>query len=158
GTFERGLIRRELNQISGYETRREPEVAQHVDEQPRRIATRSFPVLERPFGREHARLVADDVADGVFDAPIDVDEEADRVLRAAIAALDESREEGSRRAPLEVQAEIGSELGGVLERILLRPWLEEEVERIVGFELYDEIDLDRERRYRVRQYDPRDEV
>ena len=63
GAFERLHVGRELNQIAGDEARGESQMAQDLDQQPRRIAARSGSELERLLAGLDARLHPDHVAD-----------------------------------------------------------------------------------------------
>ena len=54
--FERLEVGRQLNQIPRHKPRRETEAAQHLHQQPRRIATRTRSLRERFLRTLHARL------------------------------------------------------------------------------------------------------
>ncbi len=62
GAIEWLLVGAQLNQVAGDEASGQPEVAQRLDEQPRRVAARSAGQPQRVLARLHARLHADDVA------------------------------------------------------------------------------------------------
>src|SRR5258708_18853653 len=61
--FERIDIGAQLNEVARDEARGEPEMAQRLDQQPRRVAARAGAGRQRLFRLLDARLHADDVAD-----------------------------------------------------------------------------------------------
>ena len=59
---------RQLDQIAGHEARGEPEVAEELHEQPRRVSAGARCQLERTFHALHAGVEADDVGDVLLQA------------------------------------------------------------------------------------------
>ena len=135
----------ELDEISGNETGREAEVAQQLHEQPRGVAARAAPQLERLLGRLHPGIQPDHVPDVA--------------LHAAGSARPGSRSSARRGTGVAARYSANSGVGascrrkrlqllqlpvfvGERKRFGLR--LEEEVERVVDRHLGDEIDLEPE--------------
>jgi len=78
GAVEWLHVRLELYQVARHETRRQPEMTQHLDEQPRRIPAGTARPFERDFARLHAWLHANQVADLPLDQLIQVHQKIDR--------------------------------------------------------------------------------
>ena len=75
---ERFHVGLELDQVAADEARREPEMAQQLAEQPRRIAARTAAVRQRLLRRLHAGFHADEILDVLREPLVDADEEIDR--------------------------------------------------------------------------------
>src|SRR5882724_10797160 len=82
-----------LDRVTGDEPRRQPEVTEHLNQEPGEVATRSMPSFERLVRGEDPRLHANVVAKAGLDAAIQIDQDVDHaaprptVLRSR--ALDE---------------------------------------------------------------------
>ena len=78
GSVERLHVRRQLDQVAGHEARGEPEVAEQLHQQPRRVAAGARCQLERPLDVLHAGVEPDDVGDVLLQLAVDVDQQVDR--------------------------------------------------------------------------------
>ena len=144
--FERAHVGLQLDQVSGDEARREPEVAEDLREQPGGIAARPVAERERLLAALDAGLDANTVGDVPLQPLIHLDEKIDRRPRRPTHL----GEPGAQARPRRLEREIGRDLGGerriVAEGELLRRRVEEEVERVHHREVGDQ--LDRESRTR----------
>ncbi len=155
---ERFHIRRELDQVTRHEPRREPEVAENLHHQPRAVATRAGLVRERLLRRLHPRLHADQVADGALEIAIDVGEEVVRRSRAAVDRGHILREARAGRRDIEIGPELLLQHRVVGERPLRRALLDEEVEGIDDRHIGDEVDGDGEDVRLLGEHDAGEEV
>ena len=146
---ERNEVRLELDEISRDETRGETQIAQHLDQQPTRVAARALGEVERLVGSLHTWLRADQVADLALQARVQRDDEIDRVGRGAIDRGEQGVERRTRRFGLEVDRQIVANLFRVGERPQFGRRLDEEVERIVDGHVGNQIDLDLQFRHRL---------
>ena len=143
-TVQRLYIGLELDQVSGHEPRREPQVAANFDQQPGAIAARTAGERQRFFARLDSGLHADQVTKLVLQALIDADQKIHRPPFPAIDGLELGRELGSRRTYFQERSQLVCEPGLVAERKLLRVRLQEEVERIDHGHFRDQIHFHRE--------------
>ncbi len=144
GPVERLDVRLQLDEVSRHEARRQPEAAQHLDQQPGRVAAGTAPGRERLLAGLHARLHPDHVVDVQVQPAVQLDEEVDRGHRAAIDTADPVEQQRAGFIEFQVGLEF---LGGarfVDERVLLCLGLEEEVEGIEHRHLGDQIHLQAE--------------
>ena len=139
---ERDEVGLQLDQVARDEACGETEIAQHLHQQPARIAARALGAGQRVLRRLHAGLEPDDVADLALDARVEVDDEVDRVGRRAVDAGEEGGQQRPDRFGLHVDGEVVADFLGIVERPRLRRRLDEEVERIVDRHVGDEVDLD----------------
>ena len=154
------LVRLELYQISGYESRGQAAVAEGLHEEPARVAAGAGRLRQRLLRRLHAGLEADDVADELVYPAVQRDEEIDRALLLPVDGRDKRRQRGHRREV--ILAPVGLELDGlrgiVRKGKLLGSRLQEEIERVVHRHLRHQVDLDRELPRRLRENQPREVV
>ncbi len=156
---ERLHVGHELDQITGYEPRSEPQMAQQVHEQPAAVAARPRAERQRLFGRLNAGLHADRVLDFVLQPLIQLDEEVDAAGLGLAAQLDEPfPDERPRGLHAQERLEVLLELTLVRERNLLGVRLQEEIERIAHGHVGDEIYLDAEMIHLLREDDACEEV
>ena len=155
---QRLLVGPELNRISGHEARRESEVAQRLDEQPREVSARAVTAHERLFRREDAGLHADVVAKRPLHVTIQVDEDVDdpapRRGDAGTRRLDELGKLRPEAPGLEVRQEVVLQERRVGEREVFRVLLEEKVERVRDRQLGHQVDLDHQLLRRFREHQP----
>ena len=144
GAVEGFDVGRELDQVAGDETRRQPQVAQQLHQQPGRIAARAGSQLQGFFRRLHARLHADQVADVLRHALVERHQEVDA---GRGLALDTGQVLGEQR-PAGLGDQIGRQLAplglDIGEGNLLGMRLEEEVEGVEHRHLGDQVDGDLE--------------
>src|SRR5439155_25874818 len=90
--FDRVDVGPQLHEIAGDEARREAEVAEDMDQQPRRVAARSGARSQRLLRRLNARLHPDDIADLFLQLRIEFDQEIDGAVGLARNLLQVRRE------------------------------------------------------------------
>ena len=89
GSVERLYVRHQLDQVSGDEARCEPQVAQQVNQQCRRVTAGAGALLQRLLRQLHPGLQPDQVADLAGQPLVDLDQEVDRAARLARDAGEE---------------------------------------------------------------------
>jgi hypothetical protein len=157
-TLEGRDIRHELNQVTRDEARREPEVAQQLDQQPRRVPAGSAAELERPLRRLDAGVEPDDVADVVAERTVQFDEEVVCPGRLPSDRVQIGRQPRRQRLRVQERLQLAQQRRVVLERHLFGGGFQEEVERVVDRHLGDEVDVDPELADRIREVQSRDVV
>jgi hypothetical protein len=80
-TVERFDVGHQLDQVARNEARRQPEMAQHLHQQPGGVTARAARQFEGFLGRLHAGLEADDVAHRLLHLPVEVDQKVDAGAR-----------------------------------------------------------------------------
>ena len=135
-------IGRELDQITGHETRRETQMSQQLHQQPAGVATRSRLVRQRDLRRLHAGFQANQISDVALQALVQRDEEISGLSRRA-------RHVGEIRGKLrrarqfdQVRCEFACLFRGVSERELLGRGFEKEIERIMHRHFRDQVNFD----------------
>ena len=91
--LDRVNVGTQLHEIAGDEARREAEVAEDMDQQPRRVAARPGASSQRLFRRLNARLHPDDVADLFLQLRVQFDQEIDGAIGLARNLLQVRREQ-----------------------------------------------------------------
>jgi hypothetical protein len=158
GSVERLLVGGELDEIARDETRREAEMAQHLDKQPAAVAARAVAEREGLLGRLHAGLHADQITDMRRDAPVEADQEIDRAGARAIDRRQEFRQQGARRHGAQERRDLLGQRRIVGEGRRLGLRLEEEIEGIDHRHVGDQIDDHLETVGGFRHHDPGEEV
>ncbi len=143
-TVERLHVRRELDQVARDEARGQAEMAQHLDQQPGRVAARAGGLDQRFARRLHAGFEADHVADGALHALVERDEEVDGRCGFARDAIHERLEQRRGRQFFQERLQFVAQARLVGEGEFPGAGFEEEIERIDHRHLGDEIDLDLE--------------
>ena len=158
-TVERLHVGRQLNQVARDEARRQPEVAQHLHQQPAGVAARARARCVSVSSRRlHARLHADDVARSRCDSRWLSSTRKSIVRRRCARRSTVQRTAGAAVPAGSTSRNGASSLGQprlVGERELLGVRLEEEVERIDDRHLGDEIDFDEQLTRLLREHDTR---
>ncbi len=144
GAVERFDIGHQLDQVTGHEARGQAEMAQHLHQQPGRVAARALGLDQRFRRRLHAGFQADDVADGALHALVEGDEKIDGGRRVAGNAVHESLEHWRGRQLFQEGQQFMAQARLIGEGELVGPRFEEEVERVDDRQFGDEIDLDLE--------------
>ena len=144
GAIKRFDVRLELDQIAGNESRRQPQVAHHIDQQPARIPARAASELERLLGCLYARFQADQVAGFLPDALVDQHKEINSTHRFARDRREVSEQYGARRRCLQKRCQILFQRGVIGEGELRRRFFEKEIERIVNRHFDDQVDFHQE--------------
>ena len=138
---ERLHVGLELDQVAGDETRGQPQVPQHLHQQPGRIAARAASQRERLLAGLHARLHADQVLDRLV-RRTDSDRRGNRPsacsARGTPAMNSCHPRAGGQR--LQIRQQFGPHGLFVREGILVRLVLEEEIERIDDRHLGHQVD------------------
>ncbi|MNL06262.1 hypothetical protein D3C87_1268940 [compost metagenome] len=132
----------QLNQITGDKPRGQPEVAQQLHQQPRRIAAGTGGVFKGVFRGLHARLHANQVADVFAQALVERHKEVHRRQRRAVDGVQIGFEFRRQRQGFEVRRQFLALIGGVGERDFLGVGFEEEVERVEHRHFGEQIDFD----------------
>ncbi len=158
GPHEGLVIGHELNQVAGHEARGEAQVPQQLHQKLGRIPAGAGSLLERHFGRLHARLHADQVLHVARQAPVELDQEIGRGSRLPRDARKILGEQGRRGARQQERHELALFRGLVLERESLRVRLQEEVERIDHRHFGGQIHLDAQLPRELREDQPRQVV
>jgi hypothetical protein len=140
GAVERLHVGAQLDEIAGHEARREAHVAQHLHEQPARVAARSRRFLQRLLRRLDAGLHADAIGDHGVELAVEIAQVVDGDGLVAAERGEEFPEERAGRLRLEVGSELLLEVGLVGERPVLRLVGDEEVERVDDGHVGHEID------------------
>ena len=155
GTVEGLHVRDELNEVTRGETRREPEVAQELNEQPRGIAARARSQFQRLLWGLHARLHADQVTDHFRQRAVEVDQPVHRAHVLGRNRGQQFSEQRCRRQRFKKWSQLAGEVFFVGEGPAFGVLLDEEVERIDDGQVGDQIDGDRHGRRRLVKNDPR---
>src|SRR4029450_14164169 len=100
----------QLNEIAGDETRREAEVTENVDQQPRGVTAGPGAGGQRLFRRLNARLHPDDVADLFLQLRVELTQETDGAVGLARNLLQVSREQRALLRGGAITREIGAEI------------------------------------------------
>ena len=140
--FDRIDVGPKLNEIAGHEPRREAEMPQRLDQQPRQVAARARARAQRLVRRLDARLHPDDVANFLLQLRVEVDQEIDRARRLARNLRKIGRQQRSGLGDRKIGREFGLEIVGIVKRKTRRIGLDKEIERIDHGHLRREIDLD----------------
>ncbi len=135
-----------------------PQLAQHSNQEPARIAARALTEFQCLFRRLHAWLETNDVFDRLVDGAIHVDQKVDRAPLGAIDLLHQLVELWTRRHLGEVRLELVLQHLLVGERRLFRARLQEKIERVIRLEISDQIDRDAEVLGLLREDDARQVV
>ena len=155
---ERLHVAFKLDEVARHETRRQPQVAQHLHQQPAGVAARTAAVGKRLLGRLHARLHADQVADVALQLLVEFDQKIVGVLFGARNAGDIGLEAWRQRRLDKERCQLGGQRFVVAERKIIGRRLEKEVERVEHRHLGHQVDLDPKRRGLVREHQPRQVV
>ena len=151
-------VRLQLDQIAGNEPRGQAQVAQHLHQQPGRIAARAASQRERLLARLHARLHADHVLYRLVDVLIQIDEEIDRLLALAGNAGQELLQPRPARQGFQIGQQVHADGVFITERILDRLVLEEERERVDDRHFGHQVDRHAKFAGFFREDQPREEV
>ena len=136
-------VRRQLHEIARHEPCCQPELAQHRDQQPRRVPAGSEPQPQRLLRALDACLETDGVGDVVTDCPVERYQEVDdRYARTGMLRRPPA-DRGVGDRP-QIGLEVVSERGVIAEREGLGTRLDEEVEGVDDGQLGDQVDLDAE--------------
>src|ERR1035437_729387 len=131
-TYQRPLVRRQLNQVAGDKARRKSQVSKNLHQQPCRISARPHALFKRLFAGLDARFHPRPIANFVAYRSIQVDQEGDRPTLLARKLLKKLLEAGASRINRAIRFEILSQLRRVIERVVFDPRLQEEIEWVEG--------------------------
>ena len=143
-TVQRLDVGGQLDQVAGNETRCQPEVAQHLNEQPGRVAAGAGALDQGFFRRLDAGFHADGVADVALYLGVDRDQKIDAAHRLA---RDAGHVLGEFRAVIdlvEIRRQLVPLAGLIGKGNLLGVRFEKEVKRIDHRHFGDQVDLDAE--------------
>ena len=141
-TVDRLHVGHELNEIARHEPGSEPEVPAELNQQPRRIAARAGPQVQRLFDRLHTGIEPHDVADVGLQLSIQIHQRVDGSPRPAVDALQVVREPRRQRVGEQERLQFPALHIVVGERELFGGRFEKEIEGVVHRHFDDEIDLD----------------
>ena len=156
--IERFHVGRQLDQVAADEPRRDPQMAQYLDQQPAAVAAGAALQSQGFFRRLDARLHPHHILDRVGDASVQRHQKIGGLHLFARHAAEEIAQRRAGKQCIEVRLELAFQLGLVCERIMFGFRLQEEVERIVDDHVRDEVDPYDEGRDLVRKHDPCQEV
>ena len=143
-TLDRLLVGHELDEVAGDEARREAEMAQQVHQHPGRIAAGAGRAAQRLFRGPDAGFQPHDIGDAPGQHAVDLDQQVDGLLGLGRDAGEHAQKLGPGKARLTIGRQLLFEDRIVGEGEGLRLGLEEEVERVDGRHVGDEIDDDLE--------------
>ena len=140
-TINRLHVSDQLDQVARDEAGREAEMAQRVHQQPRRVTAGAFSEAEAFFRSVNPRLHAHDIGNLALNQAVDVDQ----LINRALLLPRNFGEQGGEQWPRFLSFAEGSELF-LQHRIIgegecLGVRLQEEVERVDGRHIGDEINL-----------------
>ena len=137
-------------------------MTQDLHQQPGAVTARSEGPLEGLVRALHTRFHADRVGDRAKDPTVELDQEVDdglvaRPWRARVAAplLQPLRQQRAGFVVSQVRRQLAAQPGVVDERIARRLFVDEEVERVDGGEVGDEIDRHGEQAGRLGEHQTR---
>src|SRR5580704_2387034 len=139
GTFQRVLFCRQLNQVSGDEACRDPQMPENLYEQPCRITAGPRALFKSLLACLDPWIQPRHVANFVSYPAIQVDQKGDRSTLLVREALKKSLEERTGRIDRAVGFEILRQLRGILEGVVFDSWFEEEIKRVERGQLRDEV-------------------
>ena len=143
-SVERLDVRRQLHQIARDETRRQPQMAQDLHQQPAGVAAGTEPFFERLLTTLHARFHPDHIADVLLQPLVEIDQEIDRLALGAVDARQPLAQQRAVVGDLQIGRQLLAQIRRILERIVIGRLLQEEIEGVDGDHLGDHIDLDRQ--------------
>ncbi len=155
GPVERFHVRNQLDEVSGHEPCRQPQVPEQLHHQCRGIAARAAARGERLFGRLHPGLEPNHVLDVARHASIDLDDEIVGAAPVAENGGEIIRKRRGRRRSRQVRRQFAPLIRIVFEGELLRVRSQKEVEGIEHGHFHDQIDFNLEFARRVRKHQPR---
>ena len=158
GAFQGLLVRAQLDEVAGGETRGDAQMAQGLHQQPGRIAAGPGGLLQGLLAGLHPAFHADAVADVALDPLVEIHQEGRRVPGGAIDLGHPALEKGARLADFQVGGQ-GLALGrGIGEGEGLSRLLDEEVEGIDDGHVRDQAHLHLETGFGLGENHPGDEV
>src|SRR5439155_12758470 len=143
-SFDRIDVGAQLNEVARDEAGGEPEVAQDLNQQPRRVTARSGARGQRLLRRLNARFHANDVANSLLQLRVELDQEIHRAGGLARNIGEIFRKQRPGLDGREIGSEFGLEIVGIGERKTIGVGLDKEIERIEHGPLRREIYYDLE--------------
>ena len=132
----------QLNQITRDKSRRQPEVAQQLHQQPGRVAAGAGRVFQGKFRSLHARFHANQVTDIGGQALVEADQEIHSRQRRAVDTGQVRSQPWRQRQGFQIRRQLALLIGGVAERDIFGVGLQEKIERIEHRHLGDQVDFD----------------
>ena len=154
GAVQRFDVGLELDQIAGHKAGGQAQVAQHLRQQPARIAAGAAGQGEGFFRGLHARLQADQVADGVVDFLVERHQEVHRAHRGEVQPVDKGFQRRGQLALGQIGLQLVAKLGRVGKRKLLGAGLQKKVKGVEHRHLGHQIDGDLEFAGFFREHQP----
>ena len=155
GAVQRLHVRLELDQVAGYEPRRQAEIAQNLHQQPGRVAARAGTGGQGFFRRLHARFHANQVFDVLLQGLIDFDQKIDRLVGLARYRFQVFLKAAADTRGSQERFEILHQGFVVAERERVSARFHEEVEGVVRRHFGNEVHGDLEFRDLFRKHDAR---
>ena len=131
----------QLNQITRDKSRRQPEVAQQLHQQPGRVAAGAGRVFQGKFRGLHTRLHANQVTDIGGQALVEADQEIHSRQRRAVDTGQVRSQPWRQRQGFQIRRQLALLIGGVAERDIFGVGLQEKIERIEHRHLGDQVDF-----------------
>ena len=132
----------ELDKVAGDKARGVAEVAQQMHQQPGGIATGAFGLGQRLLRRPHTGLHAYNIGNAFGDEAVESDKLVDVAHFRARHAVDQHLQQGAGRIEAAERREFFRQHGIVGEGPVLGLRVQEEVERVDGRHVGDEVDRD----------------
>ena len=144
GTFQRFHVGFELNQVTRHKPGRQPQIAQHLHQQPAGIAAGARPHLQRLFRGLHAGLHANQVLDVLGQLLIQVDQEGVGTAFCNVNFVQVGLDQRGHWFGHEIGREFFLELWLIGKGKFLGRRLQKVVKRVVHRHLHHEINRDLE--------------
>ncbi|MNF64412.1 hypothetical protein D3C84_461410 [compost metagenome] len=148
----------QLDQVTGDETRRQSQIAQQLNQQPRGIAAGTGSLREGVLGRLHARFHADQVINVIAQALIERDEEIHGWQRGTVDSVQIGLERRRQRQGFQIRSQFLALIGGIREGDFFCVGLKEKIEWVEDRHLGQQIDLDAQLISFFREHQPRQVV
>ncbi|MNS63762.1 hypothetical protein D3C72_968650 [compost metagenome] len=145
----------QLDQVTGNEARRQPEVAQQLHQQPRGVTARAGGLFEGEFGGLHAWLHADQVIDVFTQALVERDEEIHGGQWRTIDAVQIGLEFWRQGQGFQVRRQFLALVRGISERDFFCVGFEEEIEGVEDRHFGQQVDFDPQFVGLFRKHQPR---
>ncbi len=134
----------ELDQIARHKARGDPEIAQHLHQQPTGIATRSGSAAQSGFSTLNPWLHADFVCDVLRQTHVQPDKKVNRDHRRARHRRKECAKQGPHGIAVQIDAQVRGDVVIVGKGEILGAFFDKEIKRVVDRHIRNQVHLDLE--------------